>query len=420
MQIVIVGAGAAGISAAKYLVSHHPDLDIRVLEAASRPGGRALSVKPPQLRGQAVDLGCGWFHGSRDNLWLRLARELGYVIDETPAPWNDPTRRLVADKAAEDDAQRAMADFFQRVEDYDTSKADASWAAVTRLDDYWRPRFEMVTNMLNGATLAESSIEDYQHYDPGRGPDFRTPTGYGSLISAVAASLPIEYDTVVETIDHRNHNKVRIVTNRGTMTADRVIVTVSTTVLANERIRFLPALPAKTAAAAGLPLGKVNKLFLAVDGADDLPVDRSAIGKHGEGGSVVYQIRPFGSNAIEAYFGGQLAEDLERAGPEAAREFTSTDLAGLFGSSFPAKLSSVAMSGWCGDINIGGCYSYARPGCAGQRQILAEAVDERLFFAGEACSAEKFSTAHGAFETGVDAARAAVARIDTPLHDHSR
>jgi monoamine oxidase len=379
---------------------------VKILEAGDHAGGRALSVKPPVLSGQAVDLGCGWFHGSRDNRWFGLARELGYAIDETPAPWNDPTRRIALNTDAEKNAQRALNNFFQRLDDYDASQGDAAWAEVAAPDGQWRPRFEMAANMMNGASLVQSSIEDYQHYAPGRGPDLRTPNGYGSLISDLAAPLSIEYGTVVETIDHRDRDAVRIVTNRGTITVAAVVITVSTTVLADEKIKFIPALPHKTEAATSLPLGKVSKLFLAVDGADDLPVDGLYLGTHGEGGSVTYQLRPFGSPAIEVYFGWQLAEDIEKAGAEAAQDFASADLARLFGTGFPHRLSFAAMSNWCHHPHIGGAYSYARPGGAQQRRVLKETVDQRLFFAGEACSPHKFSTAHGAFETGADAAEA--------------
>ena len=48
-------------------------------------------------------------------------------------------------------------------------------------------------------------------------------------------------------------------------------------------------------------------------------------------------------------------------------------------------------------------------GMADGRATLAAAVDERLFFAGEACSRNDFSTAHGAYETGVAAADQVIA-----------
>jgi monoamine oxidase len=49
------------------------------------------------------------------------------------------------------------------------------------------------------------------------------------------------------------------------------------------------------------------------------------------------------------------------------------------------------------------------PGKADCRDMLAAPVDDRVFFAGEACSRSDYSTAHGAYLTGVGAADLAIA-----------
>jgi len=63
---------------------------------------------------------------------------------------------------------------------------------------------------------------------------------------------------------------------------------------------------------------------------------------------------------------------------------------------------------WRADPFARGSYSYAVPGHADDRASLARPVDDRLFFAGEACSPNFFSTAHGAYETGIAAGEAAL------------
>lgn len=410
-DVVVVGAGAAGIAAARHLLRKRPDLSVAVLEASSRVGGRALSVRPDALAGQSVDLGCGWFHGSRDNEWLRIARAMGFTIDETPAPWNDPDRKyVVGDAAAEALARKAISSFYLELDQYDTASSDAAWSDVVQAGSPWTSRFEMIANMMNGSDMAHSSIADFQNYEPGDGPDIRTVDGYGTIVAAYSAPLNIHLETAVSTIDHRGAKCIEITTNRGVFKAATVIVTVSTTMLSRETVRFDPPLASKIEAASNLPLGKVNKLFLSGAPAD-LPRDKNLLGTHGRPGSVTYQIRPFGAPAIEAYFGGQLAEDLERAGEQAAATFAIDELAAYFGSGLRQKLSFAAMSGWCGNPWIGGAYSYALPGQALQRDVLSEPVDGRLFFAGEACPPRKFSTAHGAYESGVEAAEAAMMRF---------
>ena len=67
------------------------------------------------------------------------------------------------------------------------------------------------------------------------------------------------------------------------------------------------------------------------------------------------------------------------------------------------------MHSWGKDPFARGSYSYAVPGAASERGILARPVDERLFFAGEACSTHDFSTAHGGYLTGIAAAEQIIA-----------
>jgi len=84
---------------------------------------------------------------------------------------------------------------------------------------------------------------------------------------------------------------------------------------------------------------------------------------------------------------------------------------GLFGSDIRHRLSPLAASFWRADRFARGSYSYAKPGHADDRARLAEPVEGRLFFAGEACSPHHFSTAHGAYETGLQAAEAVLASL---------
>ncbi len=91
--------------------------------------------------------------------------------------------------------------------------------------------------------------------------------------------------------------------------------------------------------------------------------------------------------------------------------FAADELAALFGESIRKQLRPLAASAWRADPFARGSYSYARPGHADDRAILAAPIDDRLFFAGEACSPNFFSTAHGAYETGLRAADAALASL---------
>jgi monoamine oxidase len=112
---------------------------------------------------------------------------------------------------------------------------------------------------------------------------------------------------------------------------------------------------------------------------------------------------------IEVYFGGELAWQLERGGSAAFVDFATAELTEFFGASFARRIGLLGLHRWGSDPFSRGSYSYALPGKADCRERLAAPVDERLFFAGEACSKNQFSTAHGALETGWAAAEAVIA-----------
>ena len=74
-------------------------------------------------------------------------------------------------------------------------------------------------------------------------------------------------------------------------------------------------------------------------------------------------------------------------------------------------MAPLASTAWLQDPWARGSYSFALPGHADDRAVLAAPVDERLFFAGEATSPNFFSTAHGAWLSGITAAEAALASL---------
>ena len=122
-------------------------------------------------------------------------------------------------------------------------------------------------------------------------------------------------------------------------------------------------------------------------------------------------IRPFGRPVIEGYFGGEGARALEAGGAEAGFAQAIDQLAALFGSGVRRHLRPIAASAWSDMATIGGAYSYARPGQAAARQDLARPYEQRLFFAGEATHRTWYSTAHGAWTSGVRAAEEALSLL---------
>jgi monoamine oxidase len=198
----------------------------------------------------------------------------------------------------------------------------------------------------------------------------------------------------------------------GALRCRAVLVTVPVSLLAQAAIRFVPRLPdAWLAAAAGLPMGDVAKLLLAVEGDPfGLGPDRQVMGSVRREDTAIYHLLPLGRPLVEAYWGGDTARELERSGPAAMTGFALDELARLFGAAVRGRLRPLLATRWGSDPFARGAYSYARPGAADGRRVLATPVAERLYFAGEAVSSDSYATAHGAHASGVAAAAAILAR----------
>ncbi len=408
LDVVVVGAGAAGLAAARRLMAR-PEISVLVLEAGDRLGGRAHTVTP--LPGVPVDLGCGWLHSALTNAWTHLAEANGCSVDRTPAPWNRDGVDFGISGADDADYARVEASFEHRIEALVATGQDKALGDLVAPDDRWRGLLDAVSTYVSGAELDLVSAIDHERYRPGEGDDWRVVEGYGNLIAGYGASVPIALDAAVTHIDHTGARAVRIGTNRGHIEARAVIVTVSTDVLASGAIAFSPALPEKLQAAADLPLGLADKLFLRLDRAEDFPIDLYNLGSPDRAATGAYHLRPFGRPVIECFYGGALARDLETGGDGAFAAFAGKELVGLFGAGLGPRLTPIAVSAWAGEPFIRGSYSYAKPGKADARAALAAPVDGRLFFAGEATSPERFTTAHGAYESGVVAADAVIGAL---------
>lgn len=398
-DVIVVGAGAAGIAAARRL--HDAGKRVMVLEARNRIGGRAWTQN---IAGFPLDLGCGWLHSADRNPWSAIAQGFGLAIDRTPPPWTRPS--LPIGFAIEDQkAFRAALDvFYGRVHDLARSGEDVPASQALQPGGRWNDLIGTVATFVAGAGWEDVSAIDLHRYAD-TGINWRVSEGYGHLIARYADGLDIACDCAVRRIDHRGR-RLRVETDRGDLAAEAVIVTIPSALIAREAIAFAPSLPDKVAAAAGLPLGHDDKLFLSLDGADAFEADSRLFGRTDRVGTGAYHMRPFGRPLIECYYGGSLAEELERGGSPAFLAFAREELVNLLGSDFAGRISPVAGCSWGADPFAGGAYSYARPGHADGRAVLAAPVDGRLFFAGEACSHDDFSTAHGACLSGRAAAQA--------------
>jgi monoamine oxidase len=405
VDVAIIGAGAAGLSAAHAL--QNSGLSAIVLEARDRAGGRAHTIMPAP--GIIFDLGCGWLHSANKNRFVGIASQLNFELDKTLPPWRDRAVANVFPQQERADFIRSLDEFFDRAEEAAKSGRDAPADSCLEPGNRWNPMIDAVSTYINGCELDQVSILDLDAYEDTE-INWRVRRGYGALMAAYGASCPLALNCDVSLIDHSG-KQIRIETSRGTLSANKVIVTAPTNLIANEAICFHPALPAKIDAAFGLPLGLADKVMLALDEPEALPKDGNLRGATMRTAMGSYHLRPFGQACIEGYFGGSFAQELEEAGDGALAAQSIDEIAALLGNDYRRKLKPLAESRWSHDPFARGSYSHALPGHAGKRAVLAAPVDGRLFFAGEATSPNFFSTAHGAGDSGERAAREAMRAI---------
>jgi monoamine oxidase len=404
-EVVVIGGGAAGVAAGRRL--DEAGVEALIVEARDRLGGRAWTIK--DAAGDALDLGCGWLHSADVNPWREIAEQRGLAVDRTPPPWSRPQAHRGVDKADQAAFYKALMSFRDRTDAEGLAGPDRPASALLEPQSRWNPLLDAISTFYSGVELDRVSIVDLARYGD-TGVNWRLASGYGALIADVGAGLSADLGCVVRRIDRRG-GRLRVETDQGALVAEAVIVTLPTDILAATPDFFLPALPEKTEAAAGLPLGLADKLFLSLAEPEQFDKDSRCWGDTDRTATAAYHLRPFGRPMIEAYFGGSHAAELEKGGERAFFDFASAELAALFGAAFRRRIKPLAHHSWRADPFARGSYSYALPGQADCRATLAAPVEGRLFFAGEACSREDFSTAHGAYRTGVAAAEQAIAAL---------
>ncbi len=404
--VVIVGGGAAGVAAGRRLVE--AGIDCLLIEARARLGGRAWTSigTGAEPSGFPLDLGCGWLHSADRNPWTAIAEAQGRTIDKTPPPWTRPSQGF--DMAPEERVEfiAALNAFYERIEELSRGP-DVAAAAMFSPQNRWNGLIAAIGTYITGSELERVSARDFANYKD-TDVNWRVAEGYGATVAAHGENLPLVLDCPVTQIDHGGP-RLKIETTKGALTADQAIVTLPSTIIAEHETLFWPALPEKTEAAAGLPLGLADKLFLSLRSPDEFDKDSRMFGSIDRSATATYHMRPFGRPYIESYFAGNLALELEREGERGFFDFAVKQLSGLLGNDFPKRVKPVHLHRWGADPFARGSYSFALPGKADCRAQLAAPVDDRLFFAGEACSSHDFSTAHGGWFTGTAAAEQVIA-----------
>lgn len=405
-DVAVIGAGAAGLAATRTLVDR--GFKVIALEARDRIGGRAWT--DIETFGVPFDRGCAWLHSGDINPWHGIARELGVTVVEKKQVWQSRVgkRRLTWNEKA--DWDRAIGDRFAAIA-ASGAGSDVAASIAAPAEGRWGPLIDAVITWYSSVDADQLSTRDFFNIRD-TDTDWPIVEGYGALVARYGQDLPVSLSTPVTRISWGGHG-VTVTSPGGELGARAAIIAVPTNVLAGGSFVFDPPLPTvKQEAVHNIPLGVAEKVVLELrSGSLDVEPGSFGVPRADTSRTIAFQFHPFERPLVIGFFGGSCGRDLRTGGETAMTAFAVDELAKMFGGDVRAHIGRTAVTGWLTDPYIGGGYSAARPGHAHRRADLAAPVEDRLFFAGEACSIDEFSTCHGAYRTGIAAAEAAAAAL---------
>ena len=399
-DILIIGAGIAGLAAAKKLIA--AGREVTLLEASHRIGGRAYTeeVRP----GEVFDLGAHWMHVASQNPFKPIADKLGFTSFEDKLPDRIFENGSWLSNEEGEAFIRFCYEQFDRMEDQVSDGGDMSVFEATDQENRWASYFNFYMSLDNSVDVDQISARGYVEYDE-EIEDYPVVEGLGNLVARWGADVPVHLNCAVSEID-MNGKQILVKSSKGDIRANRVILTVSTGILAAGDIKFTPALPDwKLAAIQGLPIGNHNRICLSFDEDPFGPEAPGAfLAQFGDEEAVGIHVKPFGYQYVECVNGGRFADWLENAGQQAAVDYYCEKLRAIFGSNITRGINREIVTAWRGDPWTRGAYSTALPGCSHLRADLARDLDDRLFFAGEACSLYSSASIQGAYWSGEETA----------------
>ncbi|MFN8023729.1 MAG: FAD-dependent oxidoreductase [Acidimicrobiales bacterium] len=406
-DVIVIGAGMAGLSAARRLVD--AGRRVIVLEANAIVGGR---LRTDRSLGVAFDLGASWIHGIDGNPITDLAAAAGAptvaldfddvsAFDQGGARWTDDDFG-----AAEERYEALLEQVMDAGDDGDSfeeilDEIEPDWA-----DDRLRQFFVSTYLVFDTGDLDRLSAGLFDEGEVFGGPEVVMSDGYDRLATYLAQGLDVRLGELVASVDATGDGVV-VSTASATYTATDVIVAVPLGVMKAGSIRFTPELPGShLEAIEGVGFSAVDKFLLVWDevfwnDTDFLvysPERRDVFNWFLNVDSLVP-----GTPALMTFSYAHEARESETASDDEIVALAMTHLRDMYGDDVPDPVA-MRRSAWANDPFTLGSYSFTSVDTRMDHfDVLATPVG-RVHFAGEHTSRAYFSTVHGAHLSGLRAA----------------
>ncbi|MGO4570708.1 flavin monoamine oxidase family protein [Microvirga sp. 2TAF3] len=407
-DVAIIGAGAAGIGAARQLIA--AGLSVRVLEARNRIGGRTITIP---LKGHPIDLGAHWLHAGPINPLVKLGRERGEPLRRAPVDGHLFIKARQASRGESAALDRAFAVADRAMTQAARAREDQPAAKALPPLGRYGARVAGIHGLVSGRPLDEVSLHDFPSME--YADNLFIAGGLGAYVARLGKDLPVRLGTAVHALDWSGAG-VRVETSAGTLRAKAAIVTIPMALLQRDAIRFAPDLPQPVAAAIhGFTQGVYEHVILHWPDSPFRGPDRlaSLVGHHREPPGLLTRIdgTPFHFFELDQ----PAAALLDSRDADAPGRYARAVLAEQFGFKAIRNLRVCRSTAWRHDPWSRASWAVVPPGRAAIRDTLKEAVGERIWFAGEALSRAQWGTAGGAWEEGARAAEDIAERLKAGL-----
>ncbi len=412
-DVVIIGAGIAGLTAARTLLA--AGRSVVVVEAAGRIGGRAYTENT--TFGVPFDHGCSWITAADNNPFKSISENYGFELmnhsDASGALFVEGQRATTSQRRAYDQGWGAVE---QALNAAGKKGLDVSATSVVPADVAFSGVAQTWIGPMDwGVDFDHLSTRDYW-MAADASPSYMVREGLGAVVSRFGAGLPVKLNTRATAINWGGGG-VAVQTTAGTITAKAAVITVSTGVLSAGYIRFTPKLPIwKGEAIADLPMGLLAKITLQFDGArlgfvpnhwlsywvaNEMPAQ-----------ACYFITWPFGYNYMVGFVGGSFGWELSGAGTGEAVDFALGEIVKMAGGDARKHFVKGHLTQWAENPNTLGAYAAAMPGRYEAREELPRPIGETLFFAAEAMGGPYVALCSGAYVSGAATAKQVLSSLD--------